>query len=325
MAILQAARSFNQFVTDTTNVRDVSEQMVLLEPDAAPLFVLTNAAKRKQPTIGPRFEWVEDTEVSLWGHASSTGDFSSVATTLNVADSTVFGIGDIVAVPKAQSSSAAPEVFLVTGASNNSLVNTRGIGGSGADTIGQTQSVRILASAFKEDDNIGQQRYTAKTVQIQLCPKSSKLRSRLRTPLLPPNNTARHRASGSSSLSRRSSGIARKSRVLVCGRARLKLSTRPARAGRQAGMAQPHCHKQDGCQHHGNHHHMEYLLGDGVPLRRKAEVAALRSQGNLGAKLLLAEQVADAGGGYSIRRQDCSFRDGARRVLAGKRLSPRHR
>lgn len=166
MAILQAARSFNQFVTDTTNVRDVSEQMVLLEPDAAPLFVLTNAAKRKQPTIGPRFEWVEDTEVSLWGYASSTGDFSSVATTLNVADSTVFGIGDIVAVPKAQSSSAAPEVFLVTGASNNSLVITRGIGGSGADTIGQTQSVRILASAFKEDDNIGQQRYTAKTVQI---------------------------------------------------------------------------------------------------------------------------------------------------------------
>ena len=40
---LQVSRSFNQMVTDTTNVRDVSEQMVLLEPDAAPLFVLTNA------------------------------------------------------------------------------------------------------------------------------------------------------------------------------------------------------------------------------------------------------------------------------------------
>jgi hypothetical protein len=88
MAALQVARSFNQMVTDTTQVRDVSEQMVLLEPDAAPLFVLTNAAKRKQPTIGPRFEWVEDTEVSLWGYASSAGDYTSAATAIGVADGT---------------------------------------------------------------------------------------------------------------------------------------------------------------------------------------------------------------------------------------------
>ncbi len=163
---LAVARSFNQFVTDTTNVRDVSEQMVLLEPDAAPLFVLTNAAKRKQPTIGSRFEWVEDTEVSLWGYASSAGDYTSAVTAIGVADGTLFGVGDIVAVPKAQSSSAAPEVFLVTAVSTNTLTVTRGIGGSGADTIGQTQTLRILASAFREDDNIGQQRYTSKTVQI---------------------------------------------------------------------------------------------------------------------------------------------------------------
>src|SRR6266550_698791 len=140
--------------------------MVLLEPDAAPLFVLTNAAKRKQPTIGSRFEWVEDTEVSLWGYASSAGDYTSAVTAIGVADGTLFGVGDIVAVPKAQSSSAAPEVFLVTAVSTNTLTVTRGIGGSGADTIGQTQTLRILASAFREDDNIGQQRYTSKTVQI---------------------------------------------------------------------------------------------------------------------------------------------------------------
>lgn len=163
---LQVARSFNQFVTDTTNVRDVSEQMVLLEPDAAPLFVLTNSAKRKQPTLGPRFEWVEDNEVSLWGQSSQTVDYSSAATNILVADGTLFGVGDIVAVPKAQSSSAAPEVFLVTTIATNTLTITRGIGGSGADTIPATGSLRILASAFKEDDNIGQQRYTSKTVQI---------------------------------------------------------------------------------------------------------------------------------------------------------------
>lgn len=163
---LSVARSYDQMVTDTTNVRDVSEQMVLLEPDAAPLFVLTNAAKRKQPTIGPKFEWVEDTEVSLWGQSSAASDYSSAATNILVADGTLFGVGDIVAVPKAASSNAAPEVFLVTTVSTNTLTISRGIGSSGADTISATGSLRILASAFAEDDNIGQQRYTSKSVQV---------------------------------------------------------------------------------------------------------------------------------------------------------------
>jgi Family of unknown function (DUF5309) len=164
---LTVTRSFNQMVTDTTQVRDVSEQMVLLEPDASPLFVLTNAAKRKQPTVAPRFEWVEDNEVALWGQSNNgTTDYSSVATNILVADGTIFGVGDIVAVPKALSSNAAPEVFLVTTIATNTLTITRGIGGSGADTITATGSLKILASAFKEDDNIGAQRYTSKTVQI---------------------------------------------------------------------------------------------------------------------------------------------------------------
>jgi len=166
MAALQVAQSFDQFVTDTTQVRDVSEQMVLLEPDAAPLFVLTNAAKRKQPTISPRFEWVEDNEVALWGVSSATTDWSSAATNILVADGTLFGVGDICAVPKSASSSAAPEVFLVTAISTNTLTVTRGVGSSGADTLPATGSIRILASAFAEDSNVGTQRYTAKVVKI---------------------------------------------------------------------------------------------------------------------------------------------------------------
>jgi hypothetical protein len=57
-------------------------------------------------------------------------------------------------------------VFLITAISTNTLTITRGVGSSGADTLPATGSIRIISSAFKEDDNIGQQRYTAKTVQI---------------------------------------------------------------------------------------------------------------------------------------------------------------
>jgi len=157
-------------VVDTTQVRDVSEQMVLLEPDASPLYVLTNAAKRKQPSIAPRFEWVEDNEVALWDvvNASPT-DYSSVATGILVADGTKFAVGDLVAVPKAISSGTAPEVVLVTAVTTNTLTVTRNVGGAGADTIGSTGSIRIIGSAKAEDDNVEGQRYTAKTVQISYC------------------------------------------------------------------------------------------------------------------------------------------------------------
>ena len=144
MATLQVARSFNQMVTDTTQVRDVSEQMVLLEPDASPLFVLTNKAKRKTPSIAPRFEWVEDNEVALWGQLSLSADTTSAITSILVADGTLFAVGDIVAVPKAASSQSAPEVFLVTSITTNTLTITRGIGGSGADTLAATGSLRII-------------------------------------------------------------------------------------------------------------------------------------------------------------------------------------
>lgn len=170
MSQLTVTRSFNQMVSDTTQVRDVSEQMVLLEPDASPLFVLTNAAKRKQPSIAPRFEWVEDNEVALWDvvNASPT-DYSSVATSILVTDGTKFAVGDLVAVPKAASSQSAPEVVLVTAVTTNTLTVTRNIGSSGADTIGSTASLRILASAAAEDGAVESQRYTAKSVKISYC------------------------------------------------------------------------------------------------------------------------------------------------------------
>lgn len=168
---LNVARSFNQMATDTTQVRDVSEQMVLLEPDANPLYVITNAAKRKQPSIAPRFEWVEDTEVALWGSSATTA-LSSVATGIFVTDGTLFAAGDIVAIPQANNSANAEEVVLVTavsGTTNGTLTVTRGIGGSGSDTVGSATALKIIATAYAEDGAVGAQRYTAKTVQISYC------------------------------------------------------------------------------------------------------------------------------------------------------------
>src|SRR3954464_14034319 len=146
MAALTTPRAVARFSTDTTLPRDVSEDMILREPNANPLFVLTNASKRKRPSDTPKFEWFEDQEVTFWGQASNgTTNYSSVATGVFVADVTIFAVGDVVAVPQAASSANAEEVVLVTaisGSTTGTLTVTRNIGGAGADTIGATAALR---------------------------------------------------------------------------------------------------------------------------------------------------------------------------------------
>lgn len=169
MAAVTVARSVDQAINEGVLIRDVSQEMVLLEPDTSPLYVMTNNAKRKKPSISPRFEWIEDAEVSYWDFGAEGSDKSSSATTLTVNDGTLFATNDLILIPKANSSSAAEEVALVTANSSNILTLTRGVGGSGADTIPATGSIRILGSAFTENSSIPIGRYTSKTTKISYC------------------------------------------------------------------------------------------------------------------------------------------------------------
>lgn len=160
------ARSVNQQITEGTNWRDVSEDMVLLQPDQAPLLVLTTKAQRKSAADSHTIEWFEDDEVGVWGQVNNgTTDLASNVTAIPVSDVTIFAVGDLVAVPKAASSSAAEEVIrvtAVTGSTNGTITVTRNIGSAGADTVGATGSLRILGPAFAEDASPATVRTTTK-------------------------------------------------------------------------------------------------------------------------------------------------------------------
>jgi len=172
MAALTTTRAVARFSTDTTLPRDVSEDMILREPNANRLFVLTGANKRKRGSDTPKFEWFEDQEVTFWGQVSNgTVNYASGSTGIFVADVTIFAVGDIVSVP-ADTSHTSEEILLVTavsGSTTGTLTVTRGWGGAGADTIGATASLRILASAMAEDDDTPTQRYQAATPKASYC------------------------------------------------------------------------------------------------------------------------------------------------------------
>lgn len=146
--------------------------MLRLEPDAAPLWVLTNQAKKRAPAIAPKFEWFEDAEAPLWGQANGGADYASNATAILVVDGTLFAVNDVIIIPQPTGAgkSRVDELALVTAVATNTLTITRALGGAGTnDTITQTSPIRILGQACVEGGGVPTVRTTQKVPHSSYC------------------------------------------------------------------------------------------------------------------------------------------------------------
>jgi hypothetical protein len=152
----------NQSISEAVLVREVGSDIVLLEPDITPLLVMTVNAKRKKKTISPRIEKIEDDLRQLWAFHNAAA-ISSAATAILVNDGTLFAVGDLVAVMRANASALAEEIMRVTAVASNTLTVTRG---AGADTIAATNALRIIGSAYAENSVLSTMRSTDKTTII---------------------------------------------------------------------------------------------------------------------------------------------------------------
>jgi hypothetical protein len=146
--------TFNSFVTETSNVRDVSTRLLNLEPDRTPLYVLTNNSKRKVSVFSPRIEFFEDADLVMLGQSNGSLVAGGTATAVGVADVTIFGIGDVVAVQKTAESTATVEelvqVVATTGSTPGTLTVVRGFANTTIDVIGSTATLKILGVAQSE-------------------------------------------------------------------------------------------------------------------------------------------------------------------------------
>lgn len=167
MANVTVARSTDQAIIETVQQRQfIGGQDILLNPNLAPVLAMTTRiGHRKGTTKSVRVEWIEDDFYSVWGQANEGADKAAAATTLTVSDATLFALNDLVAVPKGDAMLAAEEIFQVTGIAGSVLTITRGIGGTGADTIPATGDLRIVAGAFPEGAAFPSSRSTSKVVK----------------------------------------------------------------------------------------------------------------------------------------------------------------
>jgi Family of unknown function (DUF5309) len=161
--------TFNSFVSETSNVRDVSTRLLNLEPDRTPLYVLTNNSKRKVSVFTPRIEFFEDADLVMLGQSNGALVAGATATAVGVADSTIFGVGDVVAVQKTSEGTATVEELIqVTAVSNSggasgTLTVTRGFALTPIDVISATATLKILGVAQSEVGAIANPRTPVKS------------------------------------------------------------------------------------------------------------------------------------------------------------------
>lgn len=168
MPLNTVARHTGLAISEAVLVRDVPDEILVLDGDVAPLLVMTTNVKRKKPAISPRVEAIEDDVRGLWAYHNAAA-ISSVATGVLVNDGTLFQPGDIVACVRPSTDSSVEEVIRVTAVANNTLTVTRNIGGSGADTISASMPLRIIGSAYAENATLANVRSTSKTTVTSYC------------------------------------------------------------------------------------------------------------------------------------------------------------
>ena len=123
---------------------DLSEKVLRLEPDAAPLCVISKRLM-KSATTNVTFRWAETERTTRFDAVNNGAGYNTSATSIVVDTGTLFGAGDLVKVPR------TGEVFSVTSVNTNTLTVVRGVGNSGTGVaIVDNDPLFIIGKAAEE-------------------------------------------------------------------------------------------------------------------------------------------------------------------------------
>lgn len=149
--------STSSLQTEDLLIREVRDEIALVDPNEAPLVTLLTKINNGKPTGATKFEFFEDdylprtVTTTAFGASLATG-----ITAIPVVDASVVVPGDMLILPAAGSSANPPERMRITAVnySTNTLTVTRAIGGIGAMVVPQNTALRIMAGAYEEGSGI---------------------------------------------------------------------------------------------------------------------------------------------------------------------------
>ncbi len=140
--MIQVIRGTGNVLADR-RVIDISKKIDVLEPDAAPLVLLTKKLGKKV-AINPKFNWMEEDSLDQVDAVNYSTGYTAGATSVTVDTGTLFRVGDVVKVV------ASGEQMLVTAISTNDLTVTRGWGATAAGSIADNAVLLIVGNANQE-------------------------------------------------------------------------------------------------------------------------------------------------------------------------------
>ena len=109
---------------------DLRSKVRRLEPDKAPLTVITSQMKKnREATNNSTFQWTEKERLTRFDAVNNGAGYNSSASPITVDTGTLFSAGTLIKVPR------TGEVMEVTSVSTNALSVTRGIGSSAAALV----------------------------------------------------------------------------------------------------------------------------------------------------------------------------------------------
>lgn len=130
---------------------DLSKEILLLEPDAAPITVVLKSiynGGRSRPTTDVKFSWHNDELEGRFDAINNGGGYNNAATTLAVDNADLFAEEDLVYVPR------TGEMLLVTSVDEgaDTIDVVRGVGATSAAALNDDEELYIVGTADNEGD-----------------------------------------------------------------------------------------------------------------------------------------------------------------------------
>lgn len=135
-------RSTNNVVAGR-KVVDIAKKIDVLEPDSAPLTLLTKKID-KRVAVNPEFKWIEEESLTKTDQVNDGTGMLAGDTTMTVDNGSRFRAGDVVKIPR------TGENVLVTAVATNDLTVTRGWGSTAAAAINDNEPIIIIGNANQE-------------------------------------------------------------------------------------------------------------------------------------------------------------------------------
>ncbi len=156
-------------IEQTQRVRDVSDKIWLLEPEAAPLTMILSKLNKKT-SYSPKFEWYEDVLQPHWDAINNVGGYLSTDTVLVVDNESYFKTDDLVKVPR--TGEIMYVVSVNTGA--HTITVLRGYGTTAGAALVDDDPLLNLGNALEEGDNASAAITTSSVQKYNYCQVFSK-------------------------------------------------------------------------------------------------------------------------------------------------------